>query len=371
MRVSTPSSKTWPSATTIIETVIRQTTANINLDNICHNTRVARQASSGGHLMAVVKADAYGHGAVPVAKAISELVDAFAVGRLSEAAELRRAGITRPVCLLEGFLDEYEMQMAAELNLQLVVHTPEQLALLNQAAPAQVWIKIDTGMGRLGFHPEALSAVLESLDNHKLLGLMTHLSSADEPDSSPTLDQLKQLEQVASNFTLNVGNSAGIVNQQLTAPNITWSRPGVMLYGGSPLAAPEALPALKAGMTLVAPVIAVREISSGSSVGYGRTWRATEDCRIAVVAAGYADGYPREIRAGTCVLTGNGLREVVGRVSMDMITVLLRSDDEISIGDAITLWGEGLAIEHIAAAADTIPYTLMTGVTRRVVRHYG
>ena len=347
--------------------MIREATATIHLSHIRHNLALARQLSPGSKVMAVIKADAYGHGAQQVAAALTGDIDSFAVARVKEAAALRQAGIVDPICLLEGVLDQEEADLAAALDLDLVVHAAHHLQLLASADPRRVWIKIDTGMGRLGFRPESLAEVTGQLTRHQVLGVMTHLSSADEENSAPTRDQLQRLTAVAADYPVNVGNSAGIVNYDL---NADWIRPGVMLFGASPMNPVAADPRLESGMTLTAPVIAVREVRAGDTVGYGRTWQARQDGWLAVVAVGYGDGYPREIAPDTPVLVNGVQRRIVGRVSMDMITVLLETEQDATVGDTVTLWGEGLPIETVAAAAGTIPYTLMTCVTRRVTRHY-
>ena len=347
--------------------MILEAEARIHLANIQHNFLIARQAARGKKVMAVIKGNAYGHGAVQVARSLPQ-ADAFGVARMKEAVRLREAGITQPVCLLEGILNGHEATAAVQYQLQLVVHSDYQLALLKGLKVEGVWIKVDTGMGRLGFPPERLQQICDELSGQQLLGVMTHLSSADESDPRPTLEQLARLEAIAGSYPLNVGNSAAILNHGLDSTH--WIRPGVMLLGASPLEGLEPDPQLRPGMTLVAPIISVRDVRRGSTIGYGRTWCAEKDCRVAVVAVGYADGYPREVAGGTPVLAGGTLRTIVGRVSMDMISGLLEDGDDFAPGDPVTLWGDGLPIETIARAAGTIPYTLMSGLTGRVPRRY-
>ena len=222
-------------------------------------------------------------------------------------------------------------------------------------------------MGRLGFSPQDTNKVLTELSEHNVLGVMTHFAKADESDISHTGAQMARLPDVGKT-DLSIANSAGIIAHPET--RVAWVRPGLMLYGANPLAAPTPLPELEPAMSLSAPVISVRKISKGESVGYGGIWVADEDSEVAVVAIGYADGYPREISSGTSVLSGGERREIVGRVSMDMICVKLSANDGIKAGDRVMLWGADLPIEEIAAKAGTVPYTLMCGVGKRVARRY-
>ena len=341
--------------------------ADINLNAIKSNFEFARSLASASRIMAVIKADAYGHGAIETARALPS-VNAFAVARMSEAIVLREAGIEQPICLLEGVLVASELNEARQLSLDIVVHGAHQLELLKGAGDShRVWVKVDTGMGRLGFNPEETNKVLTELAEHNVLGVMTHFARADESDINDTGAQMARLPDVGET-DLSIANSAGIIAHPETRS--AWVRPGLMLYGANPLASLTPLPELASAMSLSAPVISVRKISKGESVGYGGIWVADEDSKVAVVAIGYADGYPREISSGTSVLSGGERREIVGRVSMDMICVKLSANDGIKAGDRVLLWGADLPIEEIAARAGTVPYTLMCGVGKRVVRRY-
>ena len=324
--------------------------------------------------MAVIKADAYGHGARKVAQAL-DTADAFAVSRISEAIKLREAGISQPICLLEGVNDLEELNLASIYELQVVLHNREQVELLaTRGARRHLWVKVDTGMGRLGFSIEETPSVLQKLGHQELLGLMTHLANAGDKKSIITGRQIAKITSLANSLNvpgsdvLSIANSGGVL--ALRHPPGGWVRPGLMLYGASPYDDLDPIPSLHAAMSFVAPVIAIRAIRQGESVGYGGIWTADKDSTIAVIAAGYADGYPREIAQSAPVLV-NGVRyPLVGRVSMDMICVQLDTDHAVKVGDQAILWGDGLPVEEIANKAGTIPYTLLCGVTERVNRQH-
>lgn len=352
----------------------RQATAIIDLDAIRHNFDQARQRAPSSKVMAVVKADAYGHGACKVAEALGS-ADAFGVARVSEAVKLRESGIGRPICLLEGVNDPEELNLASVYELQVVLHSPEQLELLtNRGARRHVWVKVDTGMGRLGFSVEATPSVLQKLGHQGLLGLMTHLADTGDKRSTMTDQQISRLTSLANGLdvpgseVLSIANSGGLL--ALQNPPGDWVRPGLMLYGASPFDDLNPIASLHPAMSFCAPVISVRTIRQGESVGYGGIWTADKDSAIAVIAAGYADGYPREIAQGAPVLV-NGVRyPLVGSVSMDMLCVQLDPAHSVKVGDRALLWGDDLPVEEIADKAGTIPYTLLCGITERVHRQY-
>jgi alanine racemase len=352
--------------------VSNQATAIIDLDAIRYNFDQIKQRAPGSKVMAVIKADAYGHGASKVAQAL-DTADAFAVSRISEAVKLRESGISQPICLLEGVNDPEELDLASVYELQVVLHNWEQLELLaTRGARRNLWVKVDTGMGRLGFSAEETPSVLQKLGRQELLGLMTHLADAGDKRSITTGQQIAEITSLANSLNvpgsdvLNIANSAGVL--ALHHPPGDWVRPGLMLYGASPFDDLDPISSLHAAMSFVAPVIAVRAIRQGQSVGYGGIWTADKDSTIAVIAAGYADGYPREIEQSAPVLV-NGVRyPLVGRVSMDMICVQLNTAHSVKVGDRAILWGDDLPVEEIADKAGTIPYTLLCGVTERVNR---
>ncbi len=357
-------------------TTNRQAVARINLSALAHNFNHVKSLVPRSRVMAVIKANAYGHGATEIAAGLPA-ADGFGVARLREAISLREAGITQSICLLEGIVDCDELKVAEALNLDLVVHGDHQLPLLQSKAKSsgmpkdtrhRIWIKIDTGMGRLGFSPDKLAALLEKLSGHEILGVMTHLARADEEDAGPTISQLERFHSVSGSAVGSIANSAGILAHPDS--HAEWVRPGVMLYGASPFVDLQPLSSLKPVMTFTAPIVAVRHVSRGQAVGYGGLWVADADCRLAVVAAGYGDGYPRELDNRACVLLNGKRRLIAGRVSMDMMSVRLAPDDTVQCGDEVVLWGEGLPVEEIAQYANTVVYTLLSGVTQRVPRVY-
>ena len=319
--------------------------------------------------MAVIKADAYGHGLVPVAEAL-ESADALGVARLAEAVQLREAGVESPITLLEGVLDAAELGVAKQLNLDLVVHSTYQLSFLKAESGLKLWLKLETGMNRLGLPGHEVEAAIAALKGHKILGLMGHLANADSQEDSAIDHQLEMFEKITSGYTFDRGlaNSAAILAHPRT--HFEWSRPGLMLYGASPLKDLKPIHDLQPAMTLSAPVIAIKLVEKGDSVGYGSLWVAKKRCHIAVVGIGYGDGYPREVSASAQVFIHGARRNLIGRVSMDMMTVELEEGDDTRVGDRVELWGENLPIETVAGYAGTIPYTLMCAVTMRVQREY-
>ncbi|HMA12304.1 MAG TPA: alanine racemase [Steroidobacteraceae bacterium] len=337
------------------------------------NLARVREVAPGRRVMAVVKANAYGHGLVPTALCLSD-ADAFAVARIEEALALRGAGVRRPIVLLEGVFSAEQLAEAARQNLEIVVHEAEQLALLEAAPPGHrfvVWLKIDTGMNRLGFRPSVAEEAVRRLDAlgdrlHELR-LMTHFASADERGSSLTRLQLERFNVLARGRTAvrSLANSAAIFAQPESHGD--WVRPGLALYGVSPFAEQVgASLGLTPAMRLVSTVIAVRDVSAGETVGYGGVWRATRDSRIAIVAAGYGDGLPRSLPNGTPVLVRGARAQLAGRVSMDMIAVDVTGIDGVQLGDPALLWGPELPVEEIAAHAGTISYELLCAVSQRV-----
>lgn len=324
--------------------------------------------------MAVIKANAYGHGLVAVARALDS-ADAFAVARVDEGLILRNAGIATPTVLLEGVFDRAQLEAAAAAHFELVVHSPEQIDLLRAAAPDtsfKVWLKLDSGMNRLGFKGAAFGAAHDALSAlpsvRSPVNLFTHLASADEPELSTTAEQLARFAAATRNLAgeRSIANSAGMLS--FSEAQADWVRPGLLLYGVSPNGgAIGADYGLRAAMTLHSHVIAVKDLVAGEKVGYGGDWTASRPTRLAVAAVGYGDGYPRNLGGNTPVLINGERAGLAGRVSMDMIgidvTDLKRSPRS---GDPVVLWGEGLPVEEIAVWADTIPYELLCGISQRV-----
>ncbi len=325
-------------------------------------------------MAAAVKAEGYGHGLVRVAKTLD--ADAFAVACIEEALTLREAGIDRPILLLEGIFEAKELVPCARRGLEIAIHHLEQVRMLEQARleqPLRVWLKIDTGMHRLGLKPERVSTVWQQLRDCPAvrpdIGLMSHLARADERDCDYTVRQHETFEVAAAGLPgeRSLANSAGILGWPQT--HFDWVRPGIMLYGASPFVdsfAPDE--DLRPVMTLSTRLIAINRLRKGEPVGYGGTWACPEDMDVGVAAVGYGDGYPRHAPSGTPVLLNGREAALIGRVSMDMITLDLRQHPEARIGDPVVLWGEGLPVERIAQLAGTISYTLLCGVTARVKR---
>ncbi len=341
-----------------------------------HNLGVARKFAPASKIMAVVKADAYGHGLADVLPSFSS-ADGFAVVGVDAAMQCRAAFPDKPVVLLEGAFEADELPLMAEYALTPVIHSEWQLDMLEAtgASPIpQVFLKFNTGMNRLGFDPEAGAEVyrrLTALPGVQRISLMSHLACADDTADDFTVGQINRFEAATSTLPgeKSLANSAGVV--AWPASHYDWVRPGIMLYGGSPLLHKNAVELdLKPAMTLESRLIAVQKLKKGDAVGYGQTWTCPEDMSVGVVACGYGDGYPRHALSGTPVLVNGRRAQVVGRVSMDTLAVDLRGA-EADVGAKVVLWGEGLPADDVASAAGTIAYELFTGVTKRVPRFYG
>jgi len=344
-----------------------------------HNLALVWHRTPESRVWAVVKANGYGHGMVSVATTL-EAADGLAVARVEEGVRLREAGIAKPILVMEGFLFDDELAAARAHGLESMLHQPGQVALLEQSRavkPLRVWIKVDMGMHRLGFHPQEVPNLLVRLHGNpggaEPVGLMTHLASADDPRDPLTrlqCDQLRALDPTARHH-LSIGNSAGIL--AFPASRTHWVRPGIMLYGASPLKGRTAAElGLRPAMRLETRLIAVRILRRGDAVGYGGTYVCPEDMPVGVAAIGYGDGYPRHAATGTPVLVNGRRAPLVGRVSMDMISIDLRGLPAAAAGDPVILWGKDLPVNEIAEWAGTIPYELLCRVTSRVrVEHQG
>lgn len=377
----------------------RGTRALIDTGALRANLARVREWAPNSRVWAVVKADGYGHGAVNVARALTD-ADGFAVATLAEAQCLRDAGIEQPILLLEGTIDLEQARQALELRCDTVVHQAEQLAHLEQllvspgraasrrlteAQPQptsnttgltdpgtrtpRLWLKVDTGMHRLGVAPDEVPTYLErlrALSPAHPVGLMTHFASADEADPTPTEQQLGAFDRCEPGHApACLANSAGVMAWPRSHRD--WVRPGIMLYGASPGFNKTGLElGLKPAMTLTAPVIAVREIPAGDRVGYGGRWQARRPSRIATLAIGYGDGYPRHAPDGTPVWLRGRKVPLVGKVSMDMLTVDVTDLDRIEIGEDAELWGTHLSVDEVAAHIGTVGYELLTRVSPRV-----
>lgn len=357
---------------------MRDARLGISLAALHHNLRRVREAAPYARVMAMVKADAYGHGARLVADALAE-ADGFGVALVEEGLELRAAGNRRPITVLEGVFSDAEMFEAVRHHLDVVVHQEAQLGYLERCrltGPVNVWLKLDTGMHRLGFAPEQALAAFHRIRAAAVtgeIGLLTHFACADELDSAMTERQITHfrtvqalLAQGGESIRESLCNSAGILAWPVAHGD--WVRPGIMLYGSSPFPdqSAESL-GLRPVMTLSSRLIAIREVAAGEPVGYGATWVAERDTRIGVVGIGYGDGYPRTARSGTPVLVNGQRVPLAGRVSMDMITVDLGAV-AAEVGDPCVLWGEGLPADEVAAHAGTLSYELFCKITPRVRR---
>lgn len=358
--------------------VARPTLARIFPENLRHNAQQVRKQAPHSRIMACVKADAYGHGIAVTSTALRDSVDGFAVACVEEALSLRRLCADKPILMLEGPQSADEIGEAISNDLSLCLHDWHQLEWLAQQGgdqPVACWVKVDTGMHRLGFPPASVPKVLDALAKIPAqvhlpsLVLCTHFSSAELPDNNGVKEQLHCFDTVAADtsFAQSTANSAAILRQ--TDSHRDWVRPGYMLYGGSPLAdrAPAALN-LKAAMEFSAHVISLRNVPQGERVGYGGRWEAHRPSKIATIAAGYGDGYPRHAPDGTPVLVEGMRLPLAGKVSMDMITVDVTDHPAVSIGSRAILWGEQLGVDEVASHADSIGYELLAGMPKRVPR---
>lgn len=341
----------------------RPARVRISLSHLVHNCKQARARAPDSSLMAVIKADAYGHGALACARALRGEADAFAVATLGEALELRDGGIRDPITVLHGVREPRELASAIGQNLCLVVHDGEQVALLERATVSgmgpRLWLKVNTGMNRLGINPEQAEsclAKLQALSWHPgPVGLMTHLACADEPGDATTRAQLDRLAEVSGTGERSAANSAAVL--RYPESHLDWTRPGLMLYGVTP---PHCPPAdLRPVMTLEAPLLAVRDCRAGERLGYGAAYTCTSDMRVGLVEAGYADGYPHASNGRTEVAIGAERFPTLGRVSMDLIAVDLTGSDATT-GDWVELWGPRVPVQGIAGKSGTIAYELLT-----------
>ncbi len=372
--------------------MIPMVSATVDTGALQHNLQAVRQWAPHSRIMAVIKANAYGHGLVAAARAL-ESADSFAVARVDEGLTLRAAGIHKSTVLLEGVFDREQLDAAAAAGFELVVHTAEQIELLRaaraDAAPKadavgagaaegfKVWLKLDSGMNRLGFKGAAFDAALKTLSAlpgavQTPVNLITHLASADSPELSATTEQLARFAQATASLPgeRSIANSAGMLS--FPESQADWVRPGLLLYGVSPFSGTIGADyGLKAAMTLQSHVIAVKDLAPGEHVGYGGDWTARRPARLAVAAVGYGDGYPRNLASGSPVLVNGTRAPLAGRVSMDMIGIDVTDlPRPPRLGDPVVLWGAGLPVEEIAVWANTIPYELLCGISQRVAVSY-
>jgi alanine racemase len=352
----------------------RPNQAELDLGALRHNVSVARQLAPHSKMLAVVKANAYGHGAPIIATALQSQVDALGVACLEEALELRDCGVTSPVLLLEGVFEETEISTAAQLGLWVTIGNEQQLKWLEDAkltTPLHCWLKVDTGMNRLGVAPKQAGdchrRLTASVNATTHIVTYTHFATADDVTSQKTHDQIARFDALSLDALRSAANSAGVL--AWPQAHYEWVRPGYMLYGNSPLLVEHAnARSLKPVMTLTSAVISVRDVPTGETVGYDATWIAERASKIATVAIGYGDGYPRQAPNGTPVLINGQRASLAGRVSMDMITVDVTDLPQVQLGDEVVLWGKGLSLAEVAHCANTIGYELTTRMPARTPR---
>ena len=356
-----------------IKFMSRPAKAIIHLDALRHNFHTVRRLTNA-RILGVVKSNAYGHGVLHIAHTLeTEGIDALAVACIEEAIELREGGITCPIVLLEGFFESSELALVEQYNLTTMLQNTEQVAIFlshKTKAPIDVWIKIDTGMHRLGFHPDNFMHEYLRIKQCSHVGsivLATHFSCSDEPDNPYTKTQIARFRKVTQGLKepVSLSNSAAIINDYDTQDD--WVRPGLMLTGISPIAN-ISIP-LKPVMELTANIIAVKELPVGSPIGYGNTFITTQPTKVGIVAIGYGDGYPQHLPTGTPVQVEGQPSRLLGKVSMDTLGIDLTTLPEARVGTPVTLWGAQPCVRDIAAQAGTIPYALLTGI-QRIKREY-
>jgi len=344
--------------------------ATISVSALRSNLDVARRVAPHTRPLAVIKANAYGHGLLRVASALRDAAG-FAVLDLGDAVRLREAGHSQRILLLEGFFEPADLPEFSEQGLTAVVHSFEQVAMLERTRllpRIDVFLKVNTGMNRLGFPPDGVRSALERLQTSGSAGeitLMTHFANADDPRGIDWQLEIFQRASAGLDLPVSTANSAAL----LRYPDMTrgWTRPGIMLYGASPFAEHSATElGLVPAMTLHSRIIAVQKLEPGDAVGYGGVFTAKQRMGIGVVACGYADGYPRHASSGTPVLVDGRRTRTVGRVSMDMLCVDLTDLPGAGVGSPVVLWGEGMPVEEVAASAGTVSYELLCALAQRV-----
>jgi alanine racemase len=355
----------------------RRCTASINLSAIKENYLYAKSLAPSSKAIAIIKADAYGHGAIEVAKKLDEVADAYGVSCIEEALELLNSGIDKtPILLLEGVFEESELVLVAKHSLIVTVCNSIQLQWLLDAdlnKPIDVFVKYDSGMGRLGFQDDSFIQAINLLEESKNIGeitLMTHFSSADDPESTLTTKQIRNFDNTlyAEKYPGSLANSAAIL--KWSESHRDYVRPGIMLYGSSPFSDAKYQKNLIPAMTLSSDLISIKNLKKGQEIGYGARFICPHDMQIGVVAIGYADGYSRHAKDGTPVYINDTRTRVVGRVSMDMITIDITDVPHPEIGDRVELFGENVSVDEVAEYCNTISYEIFTKITRRVYKAY-
>jgi len=340
----------------------------VDVNAVRANFDVVRQTAPSAQVMAIVKADGYGHGIARIASALADRADAFGVASIEEAVQLREAGVGSKIVLLEGPFGADEMDDISSYKLDTVIHSREQATLLAHADPdIAVWLKIDTGMHRLGFAPAEVNSVLEQLSGmSRTIRFVTHFASSHQPNDPSVTQQMEVFDAVLADRggERSVANSGAIM--AWPEYHSDWVRPGLMLYGVSPFSGSFGRDhGLQPAMTVASALISVREVEAGGSVGYGKGYICPENMPVGVVAFGYGDGYPRRATTGTPIVVGGKRTQVIGEASMDMLTVDLRPIPSAAVGDPVVLWGPELPVEEVAKSAGTIPYELLCRVRMR------
>jgi len=350
----------------------RKSVVTINLEAIKNNYLVAKSESAPAKVVAIIKANAYGHGAVKVAQHLDEIADIFGVACLEEALELIDISIATPILLLEGIFNAEDLAIVDEFNIQIVVSTQHQYNLVMShdfINKPIIWLKFDTGMGRLGFTDKTeYLQVLQDLSKHaKQIILMSHLSCADDLTSSKTSSQISLFDNVTADLNLkkSLANSAAVLEWR--ASHYDYVRPGIMLYGVNPVTK-GADYALQASMVFEAELISIKSFAAGQTIGYGDTYVCSKKTLVGVVGVGYADGYPRHAKTGMRVYINGQYTKLLGRVSMDMIMVDLTDIPVVNIGDKVELFGRHVSVNELAQNADTISYEILSKITNRVHR---
>ena len=372
----------------------RRARIEIDLAALQHNAVIAKQRANGASVMAVIKANAYGHGILAAAKALQSVVDELAVASMDDVLAIRQnvpECAQQPITVLSGFYGKEEVTLAAKHQAILVVYDKQQIDMLFNAVPAlqgqnqnvQIWFKIDTGMSRLGLTVaefEAGLSKLEAIPQINIRGVISHFANADVSEHALNQTQLNKFEQQRQKHSTklwqwSLANSAALLTEKISEVDIhyDWVRPGIMLYGSSPFGQSSEKTAtalgLQAVMSFKSHIISIRKVLQGQSVGYGSTWTAESDTDVAVIACGYGDGYPRAIQPNTPILIDGQRTRILGRVSMDLIVVDL-TGVKAAIGSEVELWGKNISVDEVAHCAGTIGYELLCNITQRVERIY-
>ena len=379
---------------TKIAAKLTSVSAYINLAALRHNASIAQSMAPNAKLIAVIKANAYGHGIIDTANALSSVSHGFAVARIDEALMLRDNGFKQMIIVMSPALSPEALQLCAKHQLTAVIHSDQNINLNSLPSDLDYWLKVDSGMHRLGLSIESLNAVLENIDScSPATTLMSHFSNAESKDESTNQLQMQCFKSALTqregkaDYQLSLSNSAALLRHNNAANYQQWQsaqldnypvaaeyiRPGIMLYGADPLEeANSASQSLFPVMTLAAPILAIRTIKTGETVGYNGNWQAKRESVIATIGIGYGDGYPRHAPNGTPVIIHGQRAPLTGNVSMDTISVdisdIVSQGIQVEPGDSAELWGENLAANEIAQLSETIAYELFTGISQRVAR---